>query len=400
MSREETLNLVEDKHCRNLLAELFRSLELKTNKIRCLEDKVEVLETQVAEQEKYSSKDCIIIENMPINRSNEPLSHQVCRFLQTHMDHQTTPASFKACHFLGKWKNDRFPPAIIIKFIYFGEKDAIYSRKSMLARLVNQNNQKPIFLKERLPEQQRKLKTKAEEMGYITTTSNCTVKLFQRSLEGKFSSFAVKYEKELEDARSYAVLKRPQALNRINRQPEGASHSRRWERQPNVLQQQSSFRRSHLRSERRSENSMDCDELSDVRRLHKDTNTKVVNTLKDAGETEQRRDKSTGTTVVCNNSRSSAVETNSNRPSEKKPEQSERLTNDKGTFATPNSAKSFLKRLRESPQDDEQDVNLLNQFLQNAKNMKTKDPGECDSTREPGELSDRESDGNGEIDQF
>ena len=191
MSREETLNLVEDKHCRNLLAELFRSLELKTNKIRCLEDKVEVLETQVAEQEKYSSKDCIIIENMPINRSNEPLSHQVCRFLQTHMDHQTTPASFKACHFLGKWKNDRFPPAIIIKFIYFGEKDAIYSRKSMLARLVNQNNQKPIFLKERLPEQQRKLKTKAEEMGYITTTSNCTVKLFQRSVEGKFSSFAV-----------------------------------------------------------------------------------------------------------------------------------------------------------------------------------------------------------------
>ena len=98
--------------------------------------------------------------------------------------------------------------------------------------------------------------------------------------------------------------------------------------------------------------------------------------------------------------RISAVETNSNRPSEKKPEQSERLTNDKGTFATPNSAKSFLKRLRESPQDDEQDVNLLNQFLQNAKNMKTKDPGECDATREPGELSDRESDGNGEIDQF
>ena len=142
---------------------------------------------------------------------------------------------------------------------------------------------------------------------------------------------------------------------------------------------------------------MDCDELSDVRRLHKDTNTKVVNTLKDAGETEQRRDKSTGTTVVCNNSRSSAVETNSNRPSEKKPEQSERLTNDKGTFATPNSAKIFLKRLRESPQDDEQDVNLLNQFLQNAKNMRTKEPGECDATREPGELSDRESDCDGEI---
>ena len=102
---------------------------------------------------------------MPINRSKEPLSHQVCRFLQTHMDHQTTPASFKACHFLGKWKNDRFPPAIIVKFIYFGEKDAIYSRKSMLAKLVNQSNQKPIFLKERLPEQQRKLKNKAEEMG-------------------------------------------------------------------------------------------------------------------------------------------------------------------------------------------------------------------------------------------
>ena len=109
MNREETLKLVEDKHCRNLLAELFRTLELKTNRIRCLEDKVEVLENQVAEQEKYSSKDCIIIENMPIHRSNEPLSHQNCRFLQTHMDHLTTPAIFKAGHFLEKWRNDRFP---------------------------------------------------------------------------------------------------------------------------------------------------------------------------------------------------------------------------------------------------------------------------------------------------
>ena len=77
MNREETLNLVEDTNCRHLLAELFRTLDLTPNKIRCLENKVEVLENQVAEQEEYSSKDSIIIENMPIHRSNEPSSHQV-----------------------------------------------------------------------------------------------------------------------------------------------------------------------------------------------------------------------------------------------------------------------------------------------------------------------------------
>ena len=86
-----------------------------------------------------------------------------------------------------------------------------------------------------------------------------------------------------------------------------------------MVQQQPIFQRSHLRpdrfemSERRSVNSMECDELNGNRRLHRDTDSKVVNSLEDMGESEQRLDESTRTTLVNNKTGSSAAENHSNR---------------------------------------------------------------------------------------
>ena len=98
-----------------------------------LQNRVTELETRVLETEKYSSKDCQIIENMPEVDGNLPLATKVCAFFDLYMNWKTDETNLKACHFLSSLKIGRKPPAIIMNYVYFGEKQ-VYGRKSWLPR--------------------------------------------------------------------------------------------------------------------------------------------------------------------------------------------------------------------------------------------------------------------------
>ena len=63
------LETVEDRNLRQILADFSQKLEVKDERIVQLENRVASLELRVSQQEKYSSKECIIIENMPLRRS-------------------------------------------------------------------------------------------------------------------------------------------------------------------------------------------------------------------------------------------------------------------------------------------------------------------------------------------
>ena len=136
---------------------------MKDERIVQLENRVASLELRVSQQEKYSSKDCIIIENMPLRRSDQPLTHHVCQFFSEILQCSTQPSNFNACHSLGPWKDLNYPSAIIVKFIYFGEKNEIYGRRSWLRQVKNPINGRPIFIKERLPKAKKRIKDYADE---------------------------------------------------------------------------------------------------------------------------------------------------------------------------------------------------------------------------------------------
>ena len=121
------LNQLEEGNIKQLLQHLFDELENKGKRISFLEQKVVELEDRIHEQERYSSKDTLIFETAPIyNDKNYPLAEQMCDFLKDYLSFETCPGNFKACHPLGPWKSGNYAPAIIIKFIYFGEKSEIY----------------------------------------------------------------------------------------------------------------------------------------------------------------------------------------------------------------------------------------------------------------------------------
>ena len=158
---KSAIEAIENADLRQILTEIVTNLTIKDEKIKSLENKVADLD----ECEIYSSKDCIIMENLPIKNFNNgnvpPLSHQVCDVLKSYINYETHPSSFKACHPLGPWKNEKYAPAIIVKFVYFGEKNEIYGRKSWLSRSSNPLNGQAMYFKERLPPKQREIKNKA-----------------------------------------------------------------------------------------------------------------------------------------------------------------------------------------------------------------------------------------------
>ena len=378
IERKKALSEIQDEKYKLLLAQLFESLEDKTRRIRCLEDKVDELELRLADQEKYSSKDCIIIENCPLVETTEPLSHQVCSFFENYLNYKTSPSNFKACHLLGKWSNKDFPPAIIIKFIYFGEKDLILSRKSSLARARNPFNQRPIFIKERLPEDQRKLKSEAENLGLITTTHNASVKLFKKNAGGKFQSFVIKNGAELYENKPIAVPK--------------------VERSGNYRQISSNIDDSRSRSELGSE------KLS-VRSVNRDAwQGDAINQVQIQSQSEFTNTSKTGPVISSLPQQSNSQREHCLVDTEKLVTSNEKTEVVTATsIATPSSTKSFLKRLRESPQDDDEgNEKLLNEFLQNSKNLKIVDSKACRSVnsgdanddKEAGEISEQDkSDG-------
>ena len=205
---ENALQNIENSNLRSLLSHLLEQLSIKDEKILSLENRVSDLEARVNECEVYSSKDCIIIENAPLNPNFEQLELQVCDFFRRFLSFSAHPSDFKACHFLGPWKNSNYPPAIIVKFIYFNQKNEIFGRKSWLARALNPINRKPIYMKERLPPQQRSIKQKADDFGLITTTQNCNVKVFMKNEDNTFKSVVVKSVQAVEDIKHCAVKKK------------------------------------------------------------------------------------------------------------------------------------------------------------------------------------------------
>lgn len=180
----------------------------QADEIRQLRNDVTDLEVRISEQERYSSKDCLIIENAQLNVSNcEDLRVSLCQFFMRYLDYKVTPSCIKACHKLSKGGRG-YPPTVIAKFVYFDDKNEIYARRSLLGKTVNPTNKRPIFLKERLPKRDLEIYKQAINNKCIATTQNCQVKIFCQDNDGNKVSVPVKSLKALEEMVHRAVKRK------------------------------------------------------------------------------------------------------------------------------------------------------------------------------------------------
>ena len=78
----KAIQSLENDKSSSILLKFNEIIQERDSEINLLRKKVADFESRVIEQENYSSKDCLITENLPIEDRNAPLSHQVCHFFK------------------------------------------------------------------------------------------------------------------------------------------------------------------------------------------------------------------------------------------------------------------------------------------------------------------------------
>ena len=170
-SLKEKLQQIEsslDPKLFEFLLELVSNINEKDQVITTLQKEVCYLNKKVNELERYSSKVCIIILNLPLFSPNQSFVEDVVRLLDEQLQIKVMFSDIVACHSIAPYKGTEAPPPVIVKFVYFWQKDRAWSRKYRLKNYKNTINGFPVCFRERL--------TKSERDLMDTVTNNCVPK--------------------------------------------------------------------------------------------------------------------------------------------------------------------------------------------------------------------------------
>ena len=152
-----------------LFENLINATQEQSSVITKLHNRVLFLENKVSELERYSSKDCPIINNLPL--LNGDYTKGVLALFTDVLAVEVTAYDLRAVHPLGVVSENK-PCTVITKFVFFEIKNRIRGRKNILKNYVNPANKRPVFLNERLTQRDLELKNYAKSLGMYTTTFN------------------------------------------------------------------------------------------------------------------------------------------------------------------------------------------------------------------------------------
>ena len=202
---KELVGAIADGPTREVVSKIITEVEESKSEILSkygeLKDFVDELDIRVRQQERYTSKDSIIVDNPPFDpRDERRFLSNVIHFLDKYLKVKISGSSLKAFHILpNKYLDRNIMPSVIIKFIYFNDKFEAYKNRRKLKYDDHKNpiNGKTIWVKERLPPLDAYVKRLAESRGFVTTTHNCAVSVVCDTSSGRQRFIQVNNEKDL-----------------------------------------------------------------------------------------------------------------------------------------------------------------------------------------------------------
>ena len=162
---QNIIDAVQDEANKKALMELavrFRKTQIEDNeRFDQIFDLYNGINERLREQERYSSKDSLVIKNPPFNsRDSENLFVNLKTFFHEYLKLDLKKENLKAFHVLPTRRNlpDNLMPPVIVNFIYFREKETAYRQRKLLKPDPKKNfypknplNNKQFYLNERLP---------------------------------------------------------------------------------------------------------------------------------------------------------------------------------------------------------------------------------------------------------
>ena len=148
-------------------------------------------------QERYTRKDSIIIVNPPFDaRKVNDVTAEALKFFQNFVKFHIPFENIKACHILPNTGNAMQLPSVICKFLYFDDKNNVYSKRWHLKKKNNPINRKNIDINEPLPEIEASIANEAKTRDMIVSTHNCVMSVL---VENRINKPKFMRANELED---------------------------------------------------------------------------------------------------------------------------------------------------------------------------------------------------------
>ena len=100
-----------------------------------LEKKQVEINDRLRAQERYTTKDCVIICNPPFDsRDNQNVLRNTLKFFENFLNIKLEENRIKACHILPGTAANGCPESVICKFVYFDEKDRFLVQRGNLRK--------------------------------------------------------------------------------------------------------------------------------------------------------------------------------------------------------------------------------------------------------------------------
>ena len=134
----EIINAVEDKNTRDAIKELairFKEKSELDKRFAKLENRTRDKNERLREQERYSSKDSVIIKNPPFDaRDLTNLFVKIQKFFKEFLKVDVYESELKSYHILPSRSElpDNLMPPVIIKLIKFAQRDLVYKQRKLL----------------------------------------------------------------------------------------------------------------------------------------------------------------------------------------------------------------------------------------------------------------------------
>ena len=157
-----------------------------------LADFTERLDSRLREQERYTRKNSVIIDNPPFDAA-KPTAKLLPKFLEflnklyKLCDVTITESRLTAFHILPgpeKMPAD-ITPSVIVSFTHFRGKDEVYKNRRMLKHMFNSINNRKVWMKETLPPLDSFVETLARSRKLIAVTKNSEVSRMCKNNKGE-----------------------------------------------------------------------------------------------------------------------------------------------------------------------------------------------------------------------
>ena len=156
------------------------------------------MQDRIRAQEQYSRKDTSDICNPPFDaqRSENVLLDTLWLF-EKYLGIRLHETRIKACHILPGTGNDYVLPSVIIKFIYFDNKNKVYKSRKLLKKRKNEINGRNIYINEHLSKVDAELKNEANKQGFITSRNNSKVSVLVSKANNTIEYHRINYTSDL-----------------------------------------------------------------------------------------------------------------------------------------------------------------------------------------------------------